>query len=83
MGFVDFGGSLRGEMWGWVLFYAGIAAAAFGSAYYHLKPDDDRVIWDKLPVRFYSLLGSQVTIELSTQTTHIDLFPKFHQLQMF
>lgn len=24
---------------------------AFGSAYYHLKPDDDRVMWDTLPVR--------------------------------
>ncbi|XP_020251242.1 uncharacterized protein LOC109828721, partial [Asparagus officinalis] len=48
-----FGISLKGEMWGWALFYGGIAAAAFGSAYYHLKPDDDRVVWDKLPVRFY------------------------------
>ncbi|KAG6532958.1 hypothetical protein ZIOFF_006818 [Zingiber officinale] len=38
-----FGISMRGEIWGWVLFYAGTAAAAFGSAYYHLKPDDDSV----------------------------------------
>ncbi|XP_042447562.1 uncharacterized protein LOC122032344 [Zingiber officinale] len=44
-----FGISLRGEIWGWVLFYAGTAAAAFGSAYYHLKPDDDSVVWDKFP----------------------------------
>lgn len=43
-------GSLRGEMWGWAFYFSGIAAAAFGSAYYHLKPDDDRVVWDKLPV---------------------------------
>jgi hypothetical protein len=42
--------SLRGEVWGWALFYAGTAGVAFGSAYYHLKPDDDRVIWDTLPV---------------------------------
>lgn len=45
-----FGISLKGEVWGWVLFYVGIATAAFGSAYYHLKPDDDRVIWDRLPM---------------------------------
>jgi hypothetical protein len=42
--------SLPGEVWGWALFYAGIAALAFGSAYYHLKPDDSRVTWDTLPV---------------------------------
>lgn len=38
------------EVWSWLLFYAGIAGAAFGSAYYHLKPDDNRVLWDTLPV---------------------------------
>ncbi|KAF0915967.1 hypothetical protein E2562_000602 [Oryza meyeriana var. granulata] len=44
-----FGISLRWEALGWFLFYAGNVAAAFGSAYYHLKPDDDRLIWDRLP----------------------------------
>jgi hypothetical protein len=42
--------SLRWEALGWFLFYAGNVCAAFGSAYYHLKPDDDRLIWDRLPV---------------------------------
>ncbi|EEC70111.1 hypothetical protein OsI_00770 [Oryza sativa Indica Group] len=42
--------SLRWEALGWFLFYAGNVAAAFGSAYYHLKPDDDRLIWDRLPM---------------------------------
>ncbi|KAK6927277.1 hypothetical protein RJ641_005868 [Dillenia turbinata] len=41
--------SLKGEIWGWAVFYAGIASVAFGSAYYHLKPDDDRLVWDTLP----------------------------------
>lgn len=45
--------SLRWEALGWFLFYAGNVAAAFGSAYYHLKPDDDRLIWDRLPVSKY------------------------------
>ncbi|KAG0500525.1 hypothetical protein HPP92_000597 [Vanilla planifolia] len=54
--------SLKGELWGWVLFYSGIAAAAYGSAYYHLKPDDDRIIWDRLPmmVSTISLLSNLV-----------------------
>lgn len=42
--------SLKGEVWGWALFYGGIVGLAFGSAYYHLKPDDSRVMWDTLPV---------------------------------
>ncbi|GLT75925.1 hypothetical protein SLA2020_476150 [Shorea laevis] len=56
--------SLRGEVWGWVLFYAGIASMAFGSAYYHLKPDESRVMWDTLPMMIaYSSLFSSFIIE--------------------
>lgn len=51
-----FGFSFRGEILGWALFFAGIAAVAFGSAYYHLMPDDDRAMWDNLPVRTTILL---------------------------
>ncbi|XP_047154788.1 uncharacterized protein LOC124826074 [Vigna umbellata] len=54
--------SSQGEVWTWALFYAGIAGVAFGSAYYHLKPDDHRVLWDTLPmmVAFSSLFSSLV-----------------------
>lgn len=56
--------SLRGEVWGWALFYAGIAAVAFGSAYYHLKPDDSRVMWDTLPMIIaYSSLFASFIVE--------------------
>ncbi|XP_062159480.1 uncharacterized protein LOC133866844 isoform X2 [Alnus glutinosa] len=56
--------SLRGEVWGWALFYAGTAGVAFGSAYYHLKPDDDRVMWDTLPMMIaYSSLYSSFIVE--------------------
>jgi hypothetical protein len=30
--------------------FLGIFATAFGSAYYHLKPDDARLFWDRLPM---------------------------------
>ncbi|KAG5045047.1 hypothetical protein JHK86_014453 [Glycine max] len=58
--------SSQGEVWTWALFYAGIAGVAFGSAYYHLKPDDHRVLWDTLPmmVAFSSLLSSLVVERL-------------------
>ncbi|XP_044463531.1 uncharacterized protein LOC123194406 [Mangifera indica] len=56
--------SFRGEIWGWALFFAGIAAVAFGSAYYHLMPDDDRAMWDNLPIMIaYSSLVSSFLVE--------------------
>ncbi|KAA8521276.1 hypothetical protein F0562_011978 [Nyssa sinensis] len=56
--------SLRRETWGWAIFYAGITAMAFGSAYYHLKPDDSKVIWDTLPMMIaYSAVFSSLTVE--------------------
>ncbi|WRX32660.1 hypothetical protein QQP08_025147 [Theobroma cacao] len=56
--------SLRGEVWGWLLFYGGIASVAFGSAYYHLKPDDNRAMWDTLPMMIaYSSLFSSFILE--------------------
>ncbi|KAG7554978.1 hypothetical protein ISN44_As11g011700 [Arabidopsis suecica] len=56
--------SLKGEIWGWTLFYAGIASLAFGSAFYHLKPDDNRIVWDTLPILIaYSSLFSSFLVE--------------------
>ncbi|KAF5748321.1 hypothetical protein HS088_TW04G00273 [Tripterygium wilfordii] len=56
--------SLRGEGCGWTIFFAGIAGMAFGSAYYHLKPDDNRVMWDILPMMIaYSALLSCFIVE--------------------
>lgn len=43
-------GSSQGELWSWTLFFAGVTAVAFGSSYYHLKPNDATLVWDRLPV---------------------------------
>lgn len=48
--FCCFKNSLQGELWGWTCFYIGVAAVAIGSSYYHLKPNDARLVWDRLPV---------------------------------
>ena len=39
--------------------YAGVSAVALGSAYYHLRPDDSRLAWDRMPmtIAFTSLLS--------------------------
>jgi hypothetical protein len=47
------------EKFGWVIFFISIAFVCIGSAYYHLKPSNGTLVWDRLPmtVGFSSLLG--------------------------
>ncbi|XP_058725024.1 uncharacterized protein LOC131596399 isoform X3 [Vicia villosa] len=56
--------SSQAETWAWILFYVGITGVAFGSVYYHLKPDNNRVLWDTLPMMVaYSSLFSSLVVE--------------------
>lgn len=41
---------LRGGWPGYRLFLIGLFLTAFGSAFYHLAPDNARLIWDRLPI---------------------------------
>jgi hypothetical protein len=41
---------LRAGWPGYRLFLIGLFLTAFGSAYYHLAPDNARLIWDRLPI---------------------------------
>jgi len=36
--------------WPYAAVFVGVALTAFGSAYYHLIPDNARLVWDRLPV---------------------------------
>jgi len=36
----------------YVLFFAGVALVNFGSGYYHLWPDNETLVWDRLPMTF-------------------------------
>ena len=42
----------------WMVFFVGVALVSFGSAYYHLAPNNSTLFWDRLPmtVAFMSLL---------------------------
>lgn len=57
--------SLRGEKLGWACFFVGVAAVAFGSSYYHLHPDDARLVWDRLPVWLFPLLCLSLSLSLA------------------
>lgn len=46
------------------LLFLGVCLVAFGSAYYHLAPDDARLVWDRLPmtVAFMALLAIVIRV---------------------
>ncbi|KAG6488913.1 hypothetical protein ZIOFF_050168 [Zingiber officinale] len=66
---------LEGETWGWSIFFLGVAAVAFGSSYYHLKPNDATLVWDRLPmtVAFTSIMAIFIIerVDEKTGTTSI------------
>ncbi len=38
------------QRWAYGTLFAGLILTAFGSAYYHLAPDNHRLVWDRLPM---------------------------------
>jgi hypothetical protein len=52
----------RGERWPYVFVFLGLLLTAFGSAYYHLAPDNDRLMWDRLPmtIAFMALVAALI-----------------------
>ena len=50
----------RRERWPYLIFFVGVALTCIGSSYYHLAPDNDRLVWDRLPmtIGFMSLLAA-------------------------
>jgi hypothetical protein len=51
------------EAWHYRVFFLGIALIGLGSAYYHLAPSDNRLVWDRLPmtVTFMSWLAATIS----------------------
>jgi hypothetical protein len=38
------------ERWPYLILFSSVVMASMGSAYYHLLPDNDRLVWDRLPI---------------------------------
>lgn len=57
------------ERWPYLAFFAAIALAAIGSAYYHLQPNDGRLVWDRIPITmgFTSLLAAVIAERVSVK----------------
>jgi len=58
------------ERWPYMIFFLGVALVSFGSAYYHLAPDNTRLVWDRLPMTlaFMSFLAAMVVERVSLRT---------------
>jgi hypothetical protein len=55
------------ERWFYMVIFAGLVLTAWGSSYYHLHPDNARLVWDRLPMTivFMSLVAALVAERIS------------------
>ena len=55
------------ERWPYLILFLSVLAACFGSAYYHWLPDNDRLVWDRLPMAtgFMALLAALLVERIS------------------
>jgi hypothetical protein len=58
----------RAERQPLLVLFAGVLLTGFGSSYYHLAPDNDRLVWDRLPMTvafmgfFASMIGERIGV---------------------
>lgn len=57
------------ERWAYLIVFAGMVLVALGSSYYHLAPDNDRLVWDRLPMTivFMALVDAMITERISVE----------------
>jgi hypothetical protein len=50
------------EIWPYRFAFVGLLLTAFGSSYYHLAPDNARLVWDRMPmtITFMSLVAAVI-----------------------
>ena len=55
------------ERWPYLFVFAGLLLTAFGSSYYHLAPDNARLVWDRQPmtISFMSLVAAVIAERIS------------------
>ena len=65
------------ERWPYAVLFAGVALTAGGSAYYHLAPDNARLVWDRLPMAmgFMGLLTAVLAERVSLRAARWLLAP--------
>jgi hypothetical protein len=53
----------------YLIFFLGVGLTAAGSAWYHLEPDNERLVWDRLPmtIAFMSLISAQIVERINVR----------------
>jgi hypothetical protein len=61
----------------WMIFFAGVALVFAGSGYYHATPNDDTLVWDRLPmtIAFMALFAALAGEHLGMQYERPVLIP--------
>lgn len=61
----------------WAVFFTGILLTGFGSAWYHLQPDNARLVWDRLPMTlaFMSLFSAVASERIDIRAGVVLLWP--------
>lgn len=61
----------------WQVFFAGVALVGIGSAYYHWAPDNERLVWDRIPmtVGFMGLVTALLAEQVSERAARWLLWP--------
>jgi uncharacterized membrane protein YidH (DUF202 family) len=57
------------EKWPYVIVFFGLLLTAAGSAYYHMAPDNARLVWDRLPMTivFMALVAAMIAERISVR----------------
>lgn len=57
----------RREQWPYLFVFSGLLLTAFGSSYYHLAPDNARLVWDRLPmtITFMAMVAAVIMERIS------------------
>lgn len=69
------------ERWPYFVMFASLILTAWGSAYYHLAPDNGRLVWDRIPIMivFMALLAAVIAERVSVNAG-LMLFPALEAL---
>jgi Ceramidase len=56
--------------WMWAVLFLGITLTGFGSAYYHWRPNNDTLVWDRLPMTivFTTFFAAMVSERIDART---------------
>ena len=65
------------ERWPYLILSVGVSLTCFGSAYYHLAPNNSSLVWDRLPMTlgFMSLLSAMLMERINLRAGSLALAP--------